>query len=367
MLRVPWNSCTTFAAIGSALAYAILIPAFGLYWELVPGGIAGLIAVYAVSTATGNWLSSIGIRRLLPQCLITGIGAALITLLAGTCAIAATNLLVQAGIDVADAPGLPLWNATIESLRSNAPEFLVQPIVAGVIYGKWPALLLGIAYGTTLRSVDAVSTPRFAYIRVATGGSVFLLFLAVGPTIFATRDPGTRSHVPDGVPVAISGCGELAIASGVLAFCPASPCEQGMCDWSMTVDAFAVFVEGPPGGRWKSTGGGMGNTSSPHIVRHNINWVEPGADGHFDETNPRRRVGYEVRFDAQGIRIGRHRFEFEPGMLLVIRYADDWSYTVSVGEDALRGTGMTLELLQQRLDAICSMNFGCARRFRIAG
>jgi hypothetical protein len=110
----------------------------------------------------------------------------------------------------------------------------------------------------------------------------------------------------------------------------------------------------------------MGNTSSAQIVRNHTRWVQPGPDGNFDGSNPTRSASFEFRFDGETVRILGSSFKFVPGMLLVIRYLDDWSYTVGVGEDALNDAGVSLAHLQGMLDEVCATSDRCDQSFQLA-
>jgi len=370
MSRPAWNSCTTFAAIGSALAYPLLISGFGLYWELIPGGLAGLIASYAVSTLIGAWFARIDIGRHLAHRIIAGVGAALITLLAATLAVTTTTFLVAMGIELAESPaGQPFWNAVAEFVPGNVADFIGNPTLAGLYFGQWPAVVLGIVFGATLRptgpeaqtATALSSAPRY----VASGSAILLTLLFASTTILMNDEQDPRTHVPVGVPVAIGGCGTAPVSGGVLGYCRGTPCVQGICEWGTEFDAIAVLVQGPANSQWRFTGGGMGNTTSPHIVGHRTRWVQPGPEGYFNEYNPTRQARYEFRFDGEIVRLRGSSFDFVPGMLLIITYADDWSYTVDVGQDALRDAGVTLAQLQEKLDEICAMNPLCDQSFQI--
>ena len=366
MRRVPWNTCTSFAAAGTTLAYAILISAFGWHWQLIPGGISGLVAAYAVSTMMGGWLARIGLERHFLLGVFAGVGAALLTLFAGCIALTVTNFIVWMAIEVSDAPsGQPFLNAVGELAPSYARDFVIEPVLAGLLYGQVPSIVLGVIYGVILasRTPDAKRSPvkGTAPVYLASGIGVALVLVVGGTTMSVITRDGGYSHVPVGVPVAIGGCSSSTMPNGVLAYCEGSPCEEGYCDWDSRIDAIAVYVRGPENKQWRHTGGGIGNTSSPHVVRHNMWWVQPGSDGSFDESNPHRFVRYEFWFDRDNVVFREQSFEFKPGMLFVVRYSDDWSYAVSVGREALENTDVTFDQLQRVLDETCEIA-GCRDR-----
>ena len=371
MRRIPWNLCTTFAAIGTALAYSFLLTLFGYYWVYLPGGLAGALAAYATSTALGLWAFRVQLGRSLIRSAVTGVGVALVTLFLGALALGVANFTVETTQDLISAPtGQTFWNALVEFAPHNTERLIGPPVAAALLFGFLPASVLGLIYGTMLHvrfdpgGVVPVTERRWTV--GATGGTLLTVVLIAGLVTTAFIGSTSNTSRRTEMPIAISECGGvLANHSGVLAYCRGHPCDQGECEWGVIQDAFALYVEPPVGGGWKWTGGGLGTARHPHLVQHNMYWVQPGSGGFFDENNPRKFVHYQLRFKGKTVEIGGEHFQFEPGMLFVIQFADDWSFTVGVGRDGLQRTQVTFDDLQQAFDDACTMPDSCKSAFQI--
>lgn len=357
MKTIPWNLGTTFGAIGAAIAYVILHGLFGFHWALMPSALAGLAAFYGVSTWLGSRVLRSGHGQYLFRSLFAGILVALATLLAGTLAIAVSSFSVAAveGIN-GKLCGQPVWNAMTEVVPDVAADFLVRPLLAGVFFGFRPATVLGTVFGILIYmryDVAGSGGSRRKRWLVGSFGGVFVLAALVVASVAVERSAvGALGWTAHRQPIVISGCGQQPLGDGVVGYCTGVPCnEQGACDWNVRQDAFAVYVVPPPGSGWKWAGGGMGTARSPEVVGHRLTWAQFEPDGSLTECSPRRHLRYAMRFEGEFIELGDQRFVFEPGMLLVVRIADDWSVSAVSGEEALAGLGVTASDLRAIVDA----------------
>ncbi len=371
MHRIAWNLCTTFAAIGTAIAYALLFAMFGFHVMYLPGALAGALATYASGTALGHWAIRVQLGRYVTRSAVTGIGVALITLFLGALALGITNFAVETTRELVQAPaGQPFWNALAEFAPHNAERLIGPPVIAALFFGFIPAGVLGLIYGTLLHvrfnAGGTAPVPQRQSSVGATTGALLtvVLIAAVLTTTFVGSGSDTSRRIE--MPIAINECGSVSPGpASVLAYCRGYPCDQGECEWGVTQDAFALYVESPAGGGWKWTGGGLGTGRRPDLVQHNLYWVQPGPGGLFDESNPRRYVNYQLRFKGQTVEIGAEQFSFEPGMLFVVQFSDDWSFTAGAGRAGLQRTNLTVDDLQQVFDDACEMSDGCGAAFRI--
>lgn len=361
---------TTFAALGAALAYIILLALFGFHWQLVPGGVAGLAAAYVVSTSLGGMAAGVQAGRHLPGSVVIGIGVALLTLLAGIVAIGLTNFAIETGRELVRAPsGQPFWNAVAEFAPQNARDFVAKPVFWGSAYGLLPAAVLGFIYGIVLRArfdaTDIRALPTRKWMIAAAGG-VVLMFVLLAASLMQGRSSGFRGagQLAD-LPMAIAGCGELNMNRGVLAWCQGYPCKEGECQWDGLRDAFAVYVLPPDGGGWSWVGGGIGTGRRPEIIEHHTYWVRREPAGFLDEGTPRRHASYRLKFEDELIKVGDQAFKFDPGMLLVVRFSAGWSVTAGAGAEALEGTLLSDKDLQGLLDQACASRTQCEQSFRI--
>lgn len=371
MHRIPWNLCTTFAAIGTAIAYSLLFAMIGYHLMYLPGALAGALAAYASGTALGHWAIRVQMGRNVTRSTVTGIGVALITLFLGALALGLTNFAVETTRELVQAPaGQPFWNALTEFAPHNAKRLIAPPVIAALFFGFMPAGVLGLIYGALLHvRFDANGTApvseRHSSVGATAGALLTVVLIAVMATtafIGSSWDANRRIEMP----IAISECGSASPdPASVLAYCRGHPCDQGECEWGVTQDAFALYVESPARGGWKWTGGGLGTGSRPDLVQHNMYWVQPGPGGLFDESNPRKYVNYQLRFKGETVEIGAAQFPFEPGMLFVIQFSDDWSFTAGAGHAGLQRTKMTIDDLQQVFNDTCEMSDGCEAAFRI--
>ena len=370
MRQIPWNLCTTFAAIGLGIAYFVLVTMLGFHWVYVPGALAGLLTAYAISTPLGSWALRAQLGRSLILSLMTGVGVALATLIVGALAIGLSNFVVETIGGLMRAPaGQPFWNALAEIAPDNARSFVAPAVLAGLLYGFLPAATLGLLYGGLLRQRfdDGTVTKRRlpkTILTVTVTASMIVVLLAIVPVGLRSGFFVTTAR-PDDLTVALGGCGETGMSRGVLAYCRGYPCAQGQCDWEIEQDVFAIYVEPPAGRGWKWVGGGLGTGRGPGQFEHNLYWVQPDSDGVFTESSPRRHTKYEMHFDGEEIEIGRQRFPLEPGMLLVIQFDEAWSYTAGVGHDGLMRTDVSVDQLQNAFDQMCAASTSCVTAFEI--
>lgn len=365
-----WNLCTTFGAAGAGLAYAVLLAVFGVYWQLIPGAVAGLVAAYVVSTLLGALAIRLQLGRYLASSLIFGVSAGLLTLVTGAVAIGFGNFAVESIAELVRAPsGQPFWNVLAEVAPNYAADFIAQPVLAGGLFGFLPASVLGGIYGARLHArFEARSEPTGVSGKAALGVTgIALLFVVLlgGAFMLPVGGQLLKTGLPADLPIAVGGCGQLPLSNGMLAWCSGHPCENGQCQWETKQDAFAVYVQPPHGSEWSWVGGGIGSTRRPDVIRHTVFWVQREANGFILESSPRRHVNYQLRLAGEAIEIGDQRFAFVPGMLIGIQFSDDWSVTARVGIDALRDTGVTLRDLQSELDQVCTSQLGCENAFRI--
>lgn len=366
MCAFKWNLCSSFALIGATLAYAIVVTTFGFHWQLLPGAIVGLVVVFFVANALGTFVASVQVGRYPFSSAIIGIGVALVTLFAGAVAIGITNFAIATNTETTRAPsGQPIWNVLAEVAPGNAIDYIAKPVVIGMTFGLLPAVLLGIVYGVMVHASFetnlAESPPARKRALAATVGTVLLLVL-LGVSMMQLR---WTAEQPADVPMAINECGEIFLATGVLAYCKGHPCTQGQCQWDLRQDAFALYVEPPADRDWRWTGGGIGTSRRPGEVKHNMYWARQKPEEFLSENTPRKYVSYGLRFDDDSIEISDQRFQFEPGMLMLVQYDDDWSITASVGADALSRTSLTIEDLQREFDRACTQATSCEKAFQI--
>jgi len=359
MKAIPWNLGTTFGAIGAAIAYVILHGLIGFHWAFMPSELAGLAALYGVSTWLGTKVLRSDHGRDLFRSLFAGVLVALASLIAGTLAIAVTSFSVAAIDGINDTPcGQPVWNAMTEVVPDVAADFLMSPVLAGVFIGFLPATVLGIVFGALIYTgydVAEIGRSRKGRWLVGfLGGVLALVMLIVAFVLVGRFDVVARvvGSTPHRQPIVISGCGEQPFRGGVIGYCTGVPCnEQGACDWNVSKDAFAVYVVPPRDSGWKWAGGGMGTARSPEVVAHRMTWAQFEPNGSLTECSPRRYLRYAMRFKGEFVELGDQRFVFEPGMQLVVRIADDWSVSAASGEDALAGLGVTGSDLQAIVDS----------------
>lgn len=336
MHKLPWNLCTTFAASGAAVAYLILLAFFGLYWQLVPGALAGLVAAYVASTALGFVAQKIQLGRYPVAGIVVSVGFAWCTLFAGALAISLTNFFVAIVGGLLLAPsGQPTLNVLAEIAPGHGADLIKTPLAAGMWFGLVPAALFGIVYGISLRRrldsslVDATSTRKI--VRGATGLTLLVpLLLAVTLVGIPVGGPGPAARYAN-IPIAIRGCRESAASAGVEATCWGAPCARGECDWEVEQDAFVVYVRPPAGSSWQWVGGGIGTTQRLDSIRHNLHWAQREPDGSLSEGSPLRYASYELVFEDGFVNVGAQRFIFEPGMRLDIQFLQDWSVVASEG------------------------------------
>lgn len=365
--RLTWNLCTSFAAVGALLAYAILALMFGIHWQLLPGALLGLLAAYVVSAALGAKLSRIGAGRSLVVAIILGCAVALLTLLAGALAVCAGNFAVETIREVAAAPaGQPLWNRLVEFIPDNAIKLLLTPLLVGVLIGAVPALALGLVFGVVLHARTDHQGSASPGLRVWAGGGAGLV-VAVLAGIWWSMFSGvsrTSESLADGATV-FGGCGEIALGEGVLAYCRSFSCTMQRCDYRQPEDALAILVKPPPNAGWSWAGGGLGSTTRFGEFAHNIYWVKRGPNGFLNEHSPRRHQQYRLRLDGEELVIGDEVFPFRHGMLLIVKYEQDWSLSVFHGSAALRETHLTVADLQRALDDSCAEMPACEQAFQI--
>lgn len=339
MPALKWNLCTSFAAIGAVIAYAILFALFGFHWQLVPAAAAGLAAAYLASTVLGELALRFQLGRFSIASTIVGVGFAWCTLFAGTLAISLTNFVVAVIDRLAQAPsGQPVLNVLAEILPGYAQDLIKTPLAAGMLFGLLPGAVLGIVYGVLLRArFDkslAEATSAGKWVMRASAATVLLVFLLGVALIVLPGVPGSKPTIishPAHMPIALRECGERKAATGVTAYCRGSPCERGVCDWEVELDAFEVHVRPPVGSTWEWSGGGIGTGRRRDLVTHNIYWVQFEPDGSLNQGSPRYHARYEMVFEGNFVKIGAQRFRFEPGMQLDIQFLEDWSVTARAG------------------------------------
>lgn len=336
MPALKWNLCTSFAAIGVGIAFPILFAIFGLYWQLLPGAVAGLVAAYVVSTALGTLALRLQFGRYPIGGIFASVGVAWATLIAGAVAITSANFLTAIIGALLHAPsGQPASNVLAEIAADYSADFIGDPLVIGIVFGILPAAVLGVIYGGMLRArfdgALAETPVARKWVRIAaTFTMLFVLLLALAFVAFPRRAAESTALMHQ-TPIAIRECGEAAAADGILAYCRGSPCENGECNWEIDQDAFKLHVRPPVGSDWRWAGGGIGTGRRPDVVKHNIYWVQYEPDGSLNEGSPRHYASYELIFKGKFVDIGTQRFIFEPGMQLKIQFLDDWSVTASAG------------------------------------
>ncbi|NNF51508.1 MAG: hypothetical protein HKN59_03625, partial [Gammaproteobacteria bacterium] len=236
MPMIKWNLCTSFAAAGTAIAYAFLFLLFGFHWQYVPAAIVGIVAAYGAGTALGELATRVQLGRYRVAGVIAGVGIAWCTLFAGTLAIALTTFAV-ATIDglVAAPSGQPFTNVLAEIAPRLAKDLLKTPLVAGVLFGLVPAALLGIVYGFVLtRRFDGSATVIAANRAWVRGAAAVTLLLPLALFVALIGVPGGGSGYADtysNVPIAVRGCNSYETAAGAEAVCYGAPCVDGVCDW----------------------------------------------------------------------------------------------------------------------------------------
>lgn len=369
MSLLKWNLCTTFAAIGVAVAYAILFFIFGLHWQYLPGAIAGLGAGYLVSTLLGAGALRVQLGRHALSSMLVGAGIAWLTLLCITLAVAIATFFLEALLAVINAPaGQPFSNVLGEHLPGQASDFIGKPLVVGLVFGFMPAGILGVVYGIVLRNrfdpSQAQAPAARRWTLIASGGTLLTLLLAASMLVQSPITIPASEHYA-GVPIAIRGCGEVPVASGVLAYCRGNPCENGECRWDEEQDAFALYVQPPEGTAWTWTGGGIGAGRQPNLLSHNTYWAQLEPDGSLIDSSPRWHASYDMVFSDKTLGIEGRPFRFEPGMLVRLQFTDDWSVTVSDAADSQQpGVASTADL-QEALDEACANVIQCGTSFRI--
>lgn len=367
MRILTWNLCTTFAALGAAIAYGILLLLFGFHLVYLPGALLGLLAAYGVSSALGAALIRIGAGQRLIAALILGAACGLITLIAGAFALGVGFFATETARQISSAPsGQSLWNRLAEFAPHNATDFIVEPVLAGTLFGAIPALTLGLVFGGVLHARTAKSSVPTPPIKAWTFGGAVLV--AAVPAVLWTSMTASITGTADryaALPMAIGACGQTIAGKGVLAYCKGFPCAEGRCDFDEAHDAFAIYVEPPPGAGWSWAGGGLGTTRRADEIGHHMYWVRRNPGGFMDENSPRRHQSFTLQFDGDQIVVGDHWFRFQPGMLFSVMYAEDWSYTVLHGADAQREGRLSVIALQQVLDDACADSPACEQAFQL--
>ena len=332
MRLLKWNLCTTFAAIGAAIAYAFLFFMLGFAWQLVPAAIAGLLAAYFVSTASGELARTTQMGRYRFAGVIASVGLAWCTLFAGSLAIALTVFATAIIDGLWQAPsGQPAFNVLQEIAPGHAKDLLMTPLVAGMWFGLLPAAVLGSIFGIVLgwRSDKAlpVQASTRKQVRIAAAITLLFPFLLAAALIDVPLGNSDTAEYYARTPIAIRSCGESSWNQGVVASCSGAPCENGDCDWDVEIKAFTLHVRPPAEGTWRWVGGGIGTTDRPDIIRHNVYWAQFEPDDSLNDDSPRRYASYDLVIDGENVRIGESVFRFEPGMQLDVRFLQDWSVT----------------------------------------
>ena len=350
------------------LASLILLPVFGFFWIYVAGALVGILCAYAVSTAFGYWAHQVHLGQFLIRSILAGVAIAVTTLLLAALMLGTSIFVVETTRDLLSAPsGQPFGNAVSEFAPINATQFIAVPVAAAMLYGIVPATVLGFIYGMLLHiKTDSDIDSRRAVSTWLVGGlaGAIIVVGTLAALSFTVLTGNWRSQVPI-VPFAIGGCGSTRMASGVLAYCFGHPCEGNNCDWGNRQIVFVSYIEPATDGRWDWTGGGLGTTRRRDIVQHNMYWAQTAPGEYFDESDPYRYVKYQMHFKDGQVEIGGYRFQFEPGMLIVIRFADDWSFEVDVGSQAMNATGSSLAELRKTLNASCQESKDCGAPFAI--
>lgn len=160
-IRVPWNAASTLGLVGFMIAYALvfaIVGPHGANLTVLLGAVAGLLAIYATSTALGAWTAGARAGRRLDSSLMAGIGVAIGTLLAAAVASGIAYFLMMLAQDVSSAyPGQDILGAVAQFAPMNAREHLAGIVALVLSFGLAPAVVLGLGYAAILRRAFARS------------------------------------------------------------------------------------------------------------------------------------------------------------------------------------------------------------------